>query len=347
MEAGLPAQLAGCTYAVDASNVLQTIPTLGGFLSLNILCYLNDSTNFKWLYRDFATCGPGSAKYLQRIFGEKVINSLDMQSAGLRWLFDNQWRYYARLDVDPPHEWETAGLKPGLRVLDIENALCWCHRYVAAYLKNGSPSVADIPMPEYDPSLTEDAGPPAWCMEEKWVESTSIPAYLGAKDQRLAAVEEGLYEVERVVGRNGGRFRVRWKGYPPEEDTWETEAQLREGSGEVLDEWLEWEGRVRGAIERIKVEMKPVVFEVQRERAEGRPPKRVKRESPVVATVMTRPRVKSEPEAAPPPAPRPRRPVPVVVIEAPRLLKRGSLRKPIPVALEPPDRRSSRRISVR
>ena len=44
--------------------------------------------------------------------------------------------------------------------------------------------------------------------------------------------KEEMYEVERIVGhRRAGRkgilYRVRWKGYGPEEDTYKTEENLR------------------------------------------------------------------------------------------------------------------------
>jgi hypothetical protein len=92
---------------------LQTLPTLGGFLSLNILCMLNQTPHFDWPYRTFASCGPGSRKCLQRMFGKEVINSVAMEEAGLRWLSDNQWRYWARLGIDPTYANDVPGIRPG------------------------------------------------------------------------------------------------------------------------------------------------------------------------------------------------------------------------------------------
>ncbi len=60
-----------------------------------------------------------------------------------------------------------------------------------------------------------------------------------AKLGGLVEVGEIVYEVEKVVARKGGRgdrdglFRDRWKGYTPEEDTWERESGLKEGAEEV------------------------------------------------------------------------------------------------------------------
>ncbi|GMK54513.1 hypothetical protein CspeluHIS016_0110990 [Cutaneotrichosporon spelunceum] len=269
MKGGIPARLAKCTYAVDASYVLRTIPTLGGFLGLNILCFLNDTTHFKWQYRDFATCGPGSRAYLQRIFGKNVINNVSMEEAGLRWLTDNQWQYWARLGLDPPHEWEHGhGLRPGMRVLDVENSLCWAHRYVNAYERKrtrslAKRSLADIPAPTFDPEVTEKCGPPAWCVEEKWLESTSRAPWDGDHDEADDRVEsmggDDIYEVEKVIARLGndrddpdGLFRVRWTGWMPEWDTWERGSSLCEDAEEALEEWRELERNVSAAIEHVK-----------------------------------------------------------------------------------------------
>lgn len=242
MESDLPAQLKSCRFAVDASNVLQTIPTLGGFLSLNILCFLNDTPQFTWLYRDFATCGPGSRNYLRRIFGPCISNA-EMEDAGLKWLTEQQFKYYARLGQDAPHEWEN-GLRPGMRVLDVENALCWAHRYVNAYMgegrRRGKPklkSFADLPMPRYDPAVTEGCTHAAWAAEKRHVGNSSEAPWATAAEDTLdgAISEQGedVYEIERVVAKRGRLFRVRWKGWPPEQDTWETEATLRDGAEEV------------------------------------------------------------------------------------------------------------------
>ncbi|KAK4689562.1 hypothetical protein P7C73_g544, partial [Tremellales sp. Uapishka_1] len=259
MEMGMPAQLLECRYAVDASAVLQTAPTLGGFMSLNLVCYLNDSPHLHFSYRNFASCGPGSRQYLQRLFGKSTINSVAMEEAGLRWLQENQWRYWGRLGEDPPHAWEV-GIRPGMRVLDIENALCWCHRYIDNYEKTGYGNLAQIPYPTYDPATTEQLSASAWCDEEAHVTHRSRPAWPGDYEEekaKLQSVGEQVYEVEKVVSRRGSRmdkdglFRIRWKGFPPEDDTWERASSLQEGASEALNDWIEWENAVWGTIQTV------------------------------------------------------------------------------------------------
>jgi hypothetical protein len=58
--------------------------------------------------------------------------------------------------------------------------------------------------------------------------------------------EEGEYEVEQIVDDdevvkpNGTReryYRVRWKGYDPEEDTWEPAENLENAVEAIIDYW--------------------------------------------------------------------------------------------------------------
>jgi len=240
MEMDMPSKLLECKYAVDASHIIQTAPTLGGFLSLCMLCYFNEAPHLHWTYRNWASCGPGSRAFLQRIFGQRTINSTPMEQSALVWLHTNQWKYWHNIGIDPPHAWEI-GLRPGLRVLDIENSLCWCHRYVHSAERKGYGSVLNK-----GPLLQRegDASMPAWCDEEQYTRGKNQVAFKGdytEEKDKLAALEadQGVFEIEKVVCRTGNRkdkdglFRVRWKGYPPEEDTWERASNLRNGAAEV------------------------------------------------------------------------------------------------------------------
>ncbi|KAH7704525.1 Chromobox protein-like protein 5 [Aphelenchoides avenae] len=58
--------------------------------------------------------------------------------------------------------------------------------------------------------------------------------------------EEETYEVQKIIAsrivKGVKEFKVRWKGYGPRDDTWEPEEVLREGSGDLIDAYLEDEG---------------------------------------------------------------------------------------------------------
>jgi len=60
-----------------------------------------------------------------------------------------------------------------------------------------------------------------------------------------------VFEVERIVAARGSgrglRYLVAWKGYPPEENTWEPRATLACGAREALDEFEATHGRAAAA----------------------------------------------------------------------------------------------------
>ncbi len=66
---------------------------------------------------------------------------------------------------------------------------------------------------------------------------TTRPRLANPRDQRPSSEE---YEVERIVAerasRKGKEFLVRWKGYDAEDDTWQSERDLR-NAPEILKTW--------------------------------------------------------------------------------------------------------------
>ena len=83
--------------------------------------------------------------------------------------------------------------------------------------------------------------------------------------------EGDIYEVEKVVGMkkdaDGNElFRVRWKGYPPEEDTWEPKHHL-DGCLEKLQEFLE---KVQTEKRKEKEERRQKSIELKKKEAEKR-----------------------------------------------------------------------------
>lgn len=105
---------------------------------------------------------------------------------------------------------------------------------------------------------------PAWCDEESQLSSFNRTSFIGDYEEESAKLqeeEEGVYEIEKIICRKGhrtdrdGLFRVRWKGYPPEDDTWERGSSLKEeGAEDVLKEWIEWEEGVWATVARITKE---------------------------------------------------------------------------------------------
>ncbi|KAK8847662.1 hypothetical protein IAR55_005521 [Kwoniella newhampshirensis] len=136
------------------------------------------------------------------------------------------------------------GLRAGMRVMDIGNALCWCYRYVSDIAKLGHNNLGQIPDPNNSPSdeEEEDCGPPAWCDEESHSKGASRVAWEGdyaEVGQRFESLGDDVYEVGKIVASKGGKgdqdelFRVRGKGWMPKDDTWERGFELRKTACEV------------------------------------------------------------------------------------------------------------------
>jgi hypothetical protein len=68
--------------------------------------------------------------------------------------------------------------------------------------------------------------------------------------QEAAASDEGEYVVDEIVAHRGSakdkkalRFRVRWRGYEPDEDTWEAYSTVKELA--ALDAYLKTHPKLR------------------------------------------------------------------------------------------------------
>ena len=55
------------------------------------------------------------------------------------------------------------------------------------------------------------------------------------------AAEQATYEVEAIVGRRGAKgslqYRVRWRGFGKDDDTWEPAAGLRQNCGGLIEKY--------------------------------------------------------------------------------------------------------------
>lgn len=220
-----------CHAAPDANIVTPPLPLH------SLLCYSSDSPHVNLDDRDFASCGPGSRATLQKIFGP-CINSVLMEEAGLKWLERNQWRYWARLGEDPP---VCPGLgRSGLSVLAIENALCWHHKYLRAQSQAGA---ALAPPPVFVQSETDLACRPADEPDpDDWKQQVGCEAEA-----------DGSYEIEKIVNvKNDNQYRVRWAGYPPEQDTWEHRSTLQATAKEALQDFVDWRRSIADGIKKIR-----------------------------------------------------------------------------------------------
>lgn len=67
--------------------------------------------------------------------------------------------------------------------------------------------------------------------------------------------DRDIYEVEKIIDKKGHLYRIRWKGWAPEWDEWRTEDDLAD-CPEILDEYDEYQYKVKAAIRKLQVEAK-------------------------------------------------------------------------------------------
>jgi hypothetical protein len=49
--------------------------------------------------------------------------------------------------------------------------------------------------------------------------------------------KETEYEVEKIVDESKDRYRVRWVGYLPQDDTWELKKNLKKDAPLIVEDW--------------------------------------------------------------------------------------------------------------
>lgn len=198
--------------------------------------------HFNWSEDEWVETGPGSKACLQKIFGGDVLCDAEW---AIRYLRDQQWSWYSHVGVLQEQIPRVSPLKTnGLTMVDIEHSLCECEKYSRGKLpgiKGKRTSVGKRRYTPKDDNPTADV-PEHWLLERE-VEDHPCPPPLDGDD---------LYEVECIVGEDKSRYRIRWLGWGPEDDTWEPKEGIVQGSPQLVKLWESTKKKVIRSIDKRK-----------------------------------------------------------------------------------------------
>jgi hypothetical protein len=121
IKSGYPARLADCVTMSDAFALLRSIPTVGPFLAYQYVTDFNYSPLINFSEDEFVVAGPGALDGIDKCFeGASQVNSADV----IRYMYDNQERYFADLQIEFSSLWGRR-----LQLIDCQNVFCEISKY--------------------------------------------------------------------------------------------------------------------------------------------------------------------------------------------------------------------------
>lgn len=196
---------------------------------------------------DWAVPGPGAQSGLRLIFGEKVVGHY---APALVWLYENQQALFKRAGITHKDIPGILPSRPGLTLIDLEHALCETHKYVA--IRHRGPNGIASRTYKSDSTTVTCRLPPRW-------KETALAA--GRRDKKYnrpqaaisaVDVDDSLWYISHIVDKEKItgelHYRLRWHGYGPHEDTWESVDRLIEDAPTVVEEYEQLIGGIEDTL---------------------------------------------------------------------------------------------------
>lgn len=166
IEKSYPARIADCSSMASAFNLLLQAPSIGPFLAYQFATDLNYGTLTDFSEDDFVVAGPGALDGIEKCFmGASEIAPADI----IRYMRDNQGRYFADLGIDFQSLWG----RP-LQLIDCQNLFCEISKYarVAFPQYGGVAGRTRIKQKfTYSGNLPTPWYPPKWQLNDRIAES--------------------------------------------------------------------------------------------------------------------------------------------------------------------------------
>jgi hypothetical protein len=165
VEKDYPARLSHCNSMESAFVLLRSIPTLGPFLAYQYATDLNYSSLTDFSESDFVVAGPGALDGIEKTFIEgKSLNPSDV----IRYMCENQERYFAELEIDFKTLWGRR-----LQLIDCQNIFCEISKYARVAFPQISGSAGRTRIKQ---KFAQRGELPAPWYPPKWNINEAIPA---------------------------------------------------------------------------------------------------------------------------------------------------------------------------